>query len=193
MRHSPRSVASPTAPDACLAVCTFAGKTRFSAKSLEQISGMSAHDFAQRYREMQGYVGWTDDDARRVAGLWPLVEPHAHDLIDDFYAEIQRHPEALRVITGGQEQIERLSQTLRQWLAQLLAGQYDEEYMVRRWKVGYRHVEIGLSQRFTSLALSRLRVGIMRCVCASWEGPAEELASSLGSLNKLLDLDHALI
>ena len=180
-------------PKACLAVRPFAAKTRFSAVTFTTISGMSAHDFAPRYREMQEYVGWTDDDARRVASLWPLVAPHARDLIDDFYTEIQRHPEALRVITGGQEQIERLSQTLRQWLAQLLAGHYDEDYMARRWKVGYRHVEIGLSQRFTSLALSRLRVGIMRHVCAAWKGSAEALASSLASLNKLLDLDHALI
>ena len=154
---------------------------------------MLEHDFAHRYREMQRYVGWTDDDARRVAGLWPIVAPHAHDLIDDFYAEIRRHPEALRVITGGQDQIERLSETLRQWLAQLLAGKYDEEYMARRWKVGYRHVEIGLAQRFTSLALSRLRIGVMRSVCTAWDGTAEELAAALGSLNRLLDLDHALI
>ena len=193
MRHLSDSVASSAAPEACLAVRRFLAKTSFSAAFIHTISGMSANDFAHRYREMQAYVRWTDGDARRVAGLWPLVAPHAHELIDDFYAEIQRHPEALRVITGGQEQIERLSHTLRQWLAQLLAGQYDEDYMARRWKVGYRHVEIGLSQRFTSLALSRLRVGIMRHVCAAWKGTAEQLAESLASLNKLLDLDHALI
>jgi two-component system, LuxR family, sensor kinase FixL len=193
VRKLPQTVLSPTFPQANLAARPIAGRTRLSILSLLASLGMSQLDFAHRYREMQRYVGWTDGDARRIAGLWPLVEPHVRDLIDDFYAEIQRHPDALRVITGGEEQIERLAATLRQWLAQLLAGQYDEEYMARRWKVGYRHVEIGLSQRFTSLALSRLRNGIMRCVCANWRGPVEELASSLGSLNKLLDLDHALI
>ena len=84
---------------------------------------------------------------RRVAALIPLVAPHARALIDDFYAEIQRHPEAARVIPGGAEQIKRLKVTLREWLAQLLGGQYDAAYMSRRWKVGYRHVEIGLAQR----------------------------------------------
>jgi len=154
---------------------------------------MSDEDFTQRYRAMQKYVGWTDDDACRVARLGPLVAPHARDLIDDFYAEIQRNPEAAQVITGGAEQIERLSRTLREWLAQLLGGQYDEAYLARRWKVGYRHVEIGLAQRYTSLALSRLRVGIIRHVWAGWSGSTDELAASLASLHKLLDLDHALI
>ncbi len=154
---------------------------------------MSEEKFAQRYRVMQKYVGWTDADAVRVAALGPLVAPHARSLIEDFYAEIQRHPEAAQVITGGAEQIERLSRTLREWLAQLLGGRYDEAYMARRWKVGYRHVEIGLAQRYTSLALSRLREGIARHVWAEWSGSKEELVASLASLNKLLDLDHALI
>ena len=83
---------------------------------------------------MQRYVGWTDGDAKRVAAMWPLVSPQAKSLIDDFYAEIQRHPNAARVITGGPEQIERLSQTLREWLAQLFAGKYDIEYISRRWR-----------------------------------------------------------
>lgn len=154
---------------------------------------MSDEDFAHRYRVMQKYVGWTDDDARRVATLGPLVAPHAQALIEDFYAEIQRHPEAAQVITGGAEQIERLSRTLREWLAELLGGSYDEAYMGRRWKVGYRHVEIGLAQRYTSLALSRLRRGISWHVWNSWTGTDDGLAAALGSLNKLLDLDHALI
>lgn len=154
---------------------------------------MSEHDFARRYESMQRYVGWTDSDAKRVASLWPFVAPDAKSLIDDFYAEIQRQPDAARVITGGPAQIERLSQTLREWLAQLFSGKYDVDYISRRWRVGYRHVEIGLAQRFTSLALSRLRTGITRSLVRSWKKTPEDLAEALTSVNKLLDLDHALI
>jgi two-component system sensor kinase FixL len=169
------------------------GKTGSSFFEESAPAAMSAEDFTKRYREMQKYVGWTDDDAHRVTRLAPVVGPHAHSLIDDFYAEIKRTPEAARVITGGHAQIERLSLTLREWLAQLLGGQYDEAYMARRWKVGYRHVEIGLAQRYTSLALSRLRFGIVSVAWAAWPGSAEELGECLASLHKLLDLDHALI
>lgn len=168
-------------------------RTREKEGFPSSVAGMSELDFARLYESMQRYVGWTDGDAERVAALWPLVAPQAKSLIDDFYAEIQRHPDAARVITGGPEQIERLSRTLREWLAQLFAGQYDIEYISRRWRVGYRHVEIGLEQRFTSLAISRLRTGIKQAVCSSWQGSSEELAASLASINKLLDLDHALI
>lgn len=154
---------------------------------------MSEVDLSNRYRTMQRYLGWTDEDARRVAAVGPLVAPHATDLVSDFYAEVRRHPEAMRVITGGSEQVVRLSRTLRAWLDELLAGIYDDQYMARRWKVGLRHVEIGLAQRYASLALARLRSGIIQSVKDEWRGDADERALTIASLNKLLDLEHALI
>jgi two-component system sensor kinase FixL len=154
---------------------------------------MGDERIARRYLDMQRYVGWTDADARRVAALSDLVAPHAASLVSDFYAEVRRHPEAMCVITGGSEQMVRLSRTLRAWLTDLLAGTYDDEYMARRWKVGYRHVEIGLAQRYASLALARLRAGIIDAVELEWRGEASALHESLASLHKLLDLENALI
>ena len=90
-------------------------------------------------------------------------------LVEDFYAEIQRHPAASRVITGGHAQIDRLKQTLRQWLSELFAGPYDEHYVARRWRVGLRHVEIGLPQVYTAAAMSRLRNGMIRVFASHWK------------------------
>jgi signal transduction histidine kinase len=146
-----------------------------------------------RYQELQRYVGWTDDDSRKVQELKPFVAPHFPALIEDFYAEIQKHPNALRVFTGGAEQIERLKGTLLQWLDQLFSGQYDEDYAYRRWKIGYRHVEIGLDQVFTNMALSRLRRGLMTILGAAWKGPIEALLARRQVVNTLIDLDLALI
>ena len=58
-----------------------------------------------RYQELQTYVGWTEADARRVQAVGPLLEPCFPALIDDFYEEIDRHPEARKVITGGPAQV----------------------------------------------------------------------------------------
>lgn len=147
----------------------------------------------QLYCELQRYVGWTDDDARRVNSVAALLEGSVVALIDDFYEEIGRHPEARKVITGGDAQIARLKQTLRAWLRDLLAGRYDRDYVKRRWMVGLRHVEIGLSQVFTNAALSRLRQGLLRALEAGWRGDPKELLGIRVSLNMLLDLDLAII
>ena len=50
----------------------------------------------------------------------PLLGPHFPALIDDFYAEIQRHPDVRSVITGGVEQIERLKGSILSWVRELL-------------------------------------------------------------------------
>jgi truncated hemoglobin YjbI len=111
----------------------------------------------------------------------------------DFYAEVARHPEAHKVFTGGQAQVDRLKGALLAWLRDLLTGPYDRDYIVRRWRVGARHVEIGLDQVYTNAALSRIRDGLMRQLGESWPGDRDGLVAAIRSLNKLLDLDLAKI
>jgi PAS domain S-box-containing protein len=154
---------------------------------------MNAADLYSRYQELQAYVNWQPGDADLVHATAGLLEPALAGLIDDFYAEIQRHPNALKVITGGQEQITRLKGTLTTWIRELLSGRYDSAYVVRRWRVGWRHVEIGLDQGYTNVALSRLRTGLLAALQQRWQGSEERLREAVRALNKLLDLDLAII
>ena len=147
----------------------------------------------ERYQELQRYVNWTAEDADRVRALGAVVAPHFESLVDDFYAEIKRHDDALKVITGGDEQITRLKKTLVRWLAELFSGSYDRAYVERRWAVGFRHVEIGLNQVYTNAALSRLRRGLLNLLPSNWQGSMPDLLAARSSLNTLLDLDLALI
>jgi signal transduction histidine kinase len=154
---------------------------------------MNSDELFRRYQELQQYVGWTDADARRVQSFAGLLSPYFVPLIDDFYDEIGRHPNARKVITGGQEQIERLKGTLRAWLRDLVTGPYDRDYVARRWRVGWRHVEIGLDQVYTNVALSRLRSGLKKALYENWPGDMPALWAAVQSLSKLLDLDLAVI
>jgi signal transduction histidine kinase len=160
---------------------------------LAQERDMNPDQLFQRYQELQSYVGWTPDDAVRVASLAETLAPALPALVDDFYEEIERHPDARKVITGGAEQIARLKGTLTLWLQELLRGNYDIAYVARRWRVGWRHVEIGLDQVFTNVALSRLRRGMIRQLEDRWAGPPERLRLCRRSLDTLIDLDLAII
>ena len=154
---------------------------------------MDAEKRFHRYQELQQYVGWTTEDAKRVQAIAGLLGPRLSAMIDDFYAQIEHHADAKRVITGGQQQINRLKGTLLKWLQELLAGPYESDYVARRWKVGWRHVEIGLDQVYTNVALSRLRKGLLIALDESWTGDAREMLATRRSLNTLLDLDLAII
>jgi two-component system, LuxR family, sensor kinase FixL len=154
---------------------------------------MNPDELFRRYQELQRYVGWTEEDACRVRSVADLLRPHLGPLIDDFYAEIERHPEAAKVITGGPAQVQRLKGTLLTWLNELLAGCYDRAYVARRWRVGWRHVEIGLDQVYANVALSRLRRGLLRSLRQRWPGEAQVELDVRASLNTLIDLDLAII
>jgi len=146
-----------------------------------------------RFQQLQSYVGWQDGDGERLRQLGPLVESHFDDLTADFYAEIERHEATRQVMVGGQQQVERLQATLKLWLGDLFSGIYDAAYVARRWRVGLRHVEIGLDQQFANAALSRIRAALTERIAADWKGAASDLIATLISLHRLLDLDLAII
>jgi PAS domain S-box-containing protein len=154
---------------------------------------MGQHRLFGRYRQLQAYVGWASADEAQVRLIAPMLEPYLIGLVDDFYEEIHRHPEVRSVITGGAGQVERLKGSLLSWVHDLLSGVYDEDYVGRRWRVGLRHVEIGLDQIYANAALSRLRVGMLRALGDHWRGDPPGLMEATLSLTKLLDLDMAII
>lgn len=73
---------------------------------------MDPSELFRRYQELQGYVGWSGVDAQRVQSIQDRLQPVLPALIDDFYSEIDRHPVAREVITGGLPQVDRLKQSL---------------------------------------------------------------------------------
>lgn len=154
---------------------------------------MSPQDLFSRYQELQAYVGWTEADADRVRSVAETLRPYFSPLVDDFYAEVERHPEASKVITGGPAQIARLKGTLLKWLDELVSGQYDRDYVARRWRVGWRHVEIGLDQVFTNVALSRLKTGLFAAFDDAWQGSSDAAMAIRLAIGKLVDLDLAII
>lgn len=154
---------------------------------------MDVASIIQRYQLLQHYIGWSEDDALRIQAAKPLLLPHLDPLIEDFYATIEQFPEAVEVITGGPSQIERLKRTLHVWVRELLSGPYEEEYVLARWKVGYRHVEIGLDQLYADAALSRMRARLVSALQEYWTGSPSDLSHTQSSLQKLLDLEFAII
>ena len=153
---------------------------------------MDAARLYDRYHELQRYVGWTDDDRDRIVAAAGLSGGYLHGLVEDFYAEIERHPTS-QGDHGRSAQIERLKGTLVQWIRELLAGQYDADYVVPP-----------VASRMPACR-DRSRAGLYQCRALAapfgsdpldsraWPGDRDGLKETVPALNKLLDLDLAII
>ena len=154
---------------------------------------MANPELHQLYRDLQKYVGWTSEDATRIRQFADVVRGRIHLLVDDFYAEIERHPQVARVLTGGAAQVERLKLSLRDWLSESLECRSDPDYVTRRWGIGLRHAEIGLNPAYSSAALARLRNGLIAIVADESRDGSQATCDLVQSINKLLDIDLAII
>lgn len=147
----------------------------------------------RRYEDLRSYVGWTESDRERLAAALVHVGPQFDALVDDFYAEIQRHPATAHVLGTDERRIVRLKASLTAWMHELFEGPHDAEYVARRWRVGLRHVEIGLPHVYAMAALSRLREGMTAILAVRWDAQPGDLFLAIRTIDKLLDLDAAVI
>jgi signal transduction histidine kinase len=138
--------------------------------------------------EMKRYVGFSDEDARLLRALAPRMEKYLPDLAARFYSQIPHHPDAFRVFVGGQQQIDRLKMTLQHWARGLFCGEYDDVYAHDRFQIGYRHVRIGLDQKYVISAMGIVRAFLSECLLLEFPASDDRLRYTR-TLNKMLDLD----
>lgn len=152
----------------------------------------SDQELQSLFIQLQSFLEWGDDDRRMIPELKSILEPCFPDLVEDFYLEIDRH-ESTRNVIANDNQRDRLKKTLQAWLGQLFGGTYDLEFVKSRWRVGHRHVEIELDQTYATAALGRLRLRMTQTLANHFADSPEQLGGAMGTLNKLLDMDCAII
>lgn len=138
--------------------------------------------------EMKRYLGFNAQDIALLRQVGPRLEKHFPEMAERFYSQIPLHPRAFRVFTGGEAQIARLKQTLQEWARGLFRGVYDEAYAAERYQIGYRHVRVGLEQKYVISAMGIVRTFLYDCLRSEMPSSEQRLpyASALG---KILDLD----
>jgi signal transduction histidine kinase len=145
------------------------------------------------FESLKQYVGFTEASSAALRALHPVAQPSFVPIVDDFYAAIEAHPGASAAITGGAAQVERLKQTLVQWLDGMLLGPHDENYYRLRARIGRVHVRIELPQGFMFTAMNRIRVHLLDVARERLAGDATALQASSTALHQILDLELAIM
>ncbi len=146
------------------------------------------------FEEVTSYIGFDSRDSARLREFLPTAAPHFERISEHFYERILNHPQAHEAISGGAEQIERLKQTLVEWMRTGLEGPHDEEFCNRRARIGHMHVRIGLPQRYMITAMNVMRLDFRDVANAELgELPRANLDALLDTLDRLFDLELAIM
>jgi len=147
--------------------------------------------------EVTNYIGFGPQDTARLQEFLPTAAPHFERISEHFYERILRHPQAHETISGGPAQVERLKQTLVEWMRSGLAGPHDEEYCRKRARIGHIHVRIGLPQRYMITAMNVMRVDFHDVVNSELairpDADLDELNRLRQALDRLFDLELAIM
>ena len=141
------------------------------------------------FEEMKRYVGFTQDDAQLLEAVGARMDPFLPAMSERFYDQITEHPEAGKVFTGGQVQIDRLKASLQDWAKRLFRGPFDEDYAAERYKIGVRHVLIGLPQRYMISAMGVVRTHLQESLGKVFPSEPAQLEVTRLSLDKILNID----
>jgi len=141
------------------------------------------------FEEMKRYVGFSDEDARLLQAVGARMDPYLAGMSERFYDQITHHPEAGKVFTGGQEQIDRLKRTLQVWAKRLFRGPFDEDYAAERYKIGVRHVLIGPPQRYMISAMGVVRTHLQKSLGEVYPSEPAQLEITQLALDKILNVD----
>lgn len=141
---------------------------------------------------IKSYIGFDDADAEALRAFLRVAEPHMAEFAERFYQRITAHPEAHQVFDGP-EQITRLKRTLEEWMRTGLTGPHDDDYYLRRARIGRRHVFIGLPQRFMFTAMNLIRRDFHHLTSVHFAGdPAARLRTD-DALDRLFDMELAIM
>jgi len=140
--------------------------------------------------EVVSYVDLSEADQAALRALHGKLEPYFAAVADRFYDAVWKSPGASAVLASP-EQVERLRNTLVDWMSTGLLGPYDERFYEKRSRIGRRHVQIGLKQQYMFTAMNVVRTAYTDYLVKLL--PPAGACDAIRVVNKLLDIELALM
>lgn len=98
---------------------------------------------SEEVRQRKAFLQFTDDDAATLQGINELAMRYADSVIDDFYRHLLSF-EDTRAFFTDPEVLARVQRLQKAYFMRLTRGDYNEDYVADRVRIGVVHERIGL-------------------------------------------------
>jgi len=113
-------------------------------KSATESKTPSAGKPGELFERHKRFGCFTEIDARLLTELADVFDQHLDQVLDRFY-EYLRSDEEFRPLLAGEGVLEQLKAVQRDYLKSLVSGDYGEDYVAKRLKVGEVHERLELA------------------------------------------------
>jgi len=141
----------------------------------------------ESFEQIKKDFDFKKEDVKNILRLKPVMEKYKEEFIDRFYKFIFRFPEADRFLKS-EEIIKRHQEKLREWYDDLFSGRYDYAYFHKLYRIGEKHVEIGLPTHYVNASFNFIRRFFIEKINQEF-GLSEERNQLVSSIGKLLDIN----
>lgn len=138
------------------------------------------------------FFGFTDTHSIALQTLLPSVSENVNNIVDKFYQHILHFTEIDRLI-GDAETLHKLRNHQRMYILSLFQGNYDEEYVHSRLRIGVVHKRIGVEPKYYVSAVQNLGSILKDFVISSGDIGHDESQKLVSSIDKILLFDLSLI
>ena len=162
-------------------------RPRMREEGLADAIGLGANELAMRKR----FLEFDDDDVHRLEGMYDLTQEYVDSVIEAFYDHLLSFQETAAFFRDPRV-LEYVKARQKQYFIRLTQGDYEQEYVEDRLKLGSIHEQIGLPVRsFLGMYAFYLRQIAARLLDEYADRP-EQAFPAFHSLTKLLFFDIGL-
>jgi hypothetical protein len=143
------------------------------------------------WERRKAFYGFDQEDAKRLLSLKEKATEFVDEVVSELYKTLEWFKET-RSILDRLESIEPLKAAQKRYFLELFDGEYGEEYLRERLKIGRVHHHIGLEMEWYLGAYTHYYQLVHERIMQLYQNnPAEGLAIA-ESLHKLIVLDQTL-
>ncbi len=117
----------------------------------------------EEYETIKKHYRFSEEDARLLKTLQPLMREQSNLFIEEFYEYIWGFGTTAKFLKNSQI-IEYHRTKIKEWFVNLFSSNYNYEYFSYLYKIGEVHVRIGLPTHFVNSAFTFVRRFVLKTI-----------------------------
>ena len=138
------------------------------------------------FREIKHDYRFSEEDEQRLAGLLPLMEEHADEIMSTLGLWIMGTKGAAQFFTEESRK-KHVFGSQREWFIDLFSGKYDNRYYEKLIRIGSAHVKHNVDTHYMNRAVNLVKntcIGLLQ----KQEDDKVEATNKIISVGKILDI-----